>query len=169
MAALLLSAAAGAAGGAVFGPIGAIAGRVVGAVAGSLFDRAMIIGNRTANGPRLSDLDVMASTEGAPIPRAYGRVRVSGQVIWATELEQVVSTHHSGGGKGGGGSVSTTTYSYFANLAVGLCEGKIGQVLRIWADSKLLDLSGVTYRVYDGSEEQAADPLIVAKDGIAPA
>jgi hypothetical protein len=172
MAALLLSAAAGAAGGALFGPIGAIAGRVVGAVAGGLVDRAMIVGNRKAEGPRLSDLDVMASTEGAPIPRAYGRVRVSGQVIWATELEQVVSTSHSGGGKGGGGggaSVTTTTYSYFANLAVGLCEGRIGQVLRIWADGKLLDLSGVTYRVYDGSEAQNTDPLIVAKDGIAPA
>jgi hypothetical protein len=99
MAALLLSAAAGAAGGAVFGPIGAIAGRVAGAVAGGLFDRAMIVGNRTAEGPRLSDLEVMASTEGAPIPRAYGRVRLAGQVIWATELEQVVSTSHAGGGK----------------------------------------------------------------------
>jgi hypothetical protein len=171
MAALLLSAAGAAAGGAVFGPIGAIAGRVAGAVAGGLFDRGMLTGSRASEGPRLSDLEIMASTEGAPIPRAYGRVRIAGQVIWATELEEVVSTSHSGGGKGGGGggSVTTTTYSYFANLAVGLCEGKIGQVLRIWADGKPLDLGGVNYRVYDGGEEQTADPLIVAKDGVAPA
>jgi hypothetical protein len=169
MAALLLSAAGAAAGGAVFGPIGAIAGRIAGAVTGGLFDRAMLTGSRAAEGPRLSDLEVMTSTEGAPIPRAYGRVRLAGQLIWATELEEVVSTSHSGGGKGGGASVTTTTYSYFANLAVGLCEGKIGQVLRIWADGKPLDLGGVNYRVYDGSEEQTADPLIVAKDGAAPA
>ena len=46
---------------------------------------------RHVEGPRLSDLDVMASTEGAPIPRVYGRARLAGQVIWATELEEVVS------------------------------------------------------------------------------
>ena len=153
----------------MFGPIGAIVGRVAGAVAGNLFDRALLSGNRSVDGPRLADLEVMASTEGAPIPRAYGRVRIAGQVIWATELEEVIRTQQSGGGKGGGGSVSTRTYSYFANFAVGLCEGKIGQVLRIWADGKLLDLSGVDYRVYAGNDAQTTDPLIVAKEGLAPA
>jgi hypothetical protein len=169
MAALLLSAAGAAAGGALFGPIGAIAGRLAGALAGNAIDRSLILGNRAIEGPRLSDLDVMTSTEGAPIPRVYGRVRIAGQVIWATQLEEVVNTSRSGGGKGGGASVSTTTYSYFANLAVGLCEGRIGHVLRVWADGKPLDLTGVTCRVYDGSEDQTADPLIVAKEGAAPA
>jgi hypothetical protein len=169
MAALLLSAAGAAAGGAVFGPIGAIAGRVVGALGGNMIDRALTIGDRSVEGPRLSDLDVMASTEGAPIPRAYGRVRIAGQVIWATRLEEVVSVSHSGGGKGGSGSVTTTTYSYFANLAVGLCEGRIGKVLRVWADGKLLDFGASQHRVYDGSETQEADALIVAKEGTAPA
>ena len=46
--------------------------------------------SRNVEGPRLSDLDVMASTEGAPIPRVYGRARIAGQVIWATQLEEVV-------------------------------------------------------------------------------
>src|SRR5581483_11611313 len=152
MAALLLSAAGAAAGSSVFGPIGAIAGRVVGAVAGSLIDQSLFGSshNKQSEGPRLSDLDVMASTEGAPIPRVYGRVRLSGQVIWATKLDEVVTTRtETQGGKGGGGagaSTTTTTYSYFANLAIGLCEGPIGQVLRIWADGKLLDLSGLTFR-----------------------
>ncbi|MGI8527380.1 MAG: baseplate multidomain protein megatron, partial [Pseudolabrys sp.] len=139
MAALLLSAAGAAAGGAVFGPIGAIAGRVVGALTGNAIDRALFGGGgghaeRAVQGPRLSDLDVMASTEGAPLPRVYGRVRVSGQVIWATALEEVVTTTSdtttTGGGKGmggsgGGSSVTTTTtsYSYFANIAVGLAQG----------------------------------------------
>ena len=123
-------------------------------------------------GPRLADLDVMASTEGAPIPRVYGRARLSGQVIWATRLEEVVSTRTEGGsagGKGGitgsGGSVTTTTYSYYANFAVGLCEGEIGHVGRIWADGKPLDTSNLNVRVHRGGEDQAADDLIVAKEG----
>jgi hypothetical protein len=170
MAALLLSAAGAAAGGALFGPIGAIAGRIAGAIGGNMIDRALFTDDRMIEGPRLSDLELMASTEGAPIPRAYGRVRIAGQVIWATALEEAVNTSQTGGGKGGGGgSVSTTTYSYFANFAVGLCEGRIGQVLRVWADGKPLDLTGMTWRLHDGSETQAADPLIVAKEGVAPA
>lgn len=192
MASLVLSAAGGAVGGAVFGPIGAFAGRLGGALIGSAVDRALFSSNtstniaRTAEGPRLSDLDVMTSTEGAPIVRAYGRVRLSGQVIWATNLIEVVTTRTEtatsdggggGGGKGGGGggggtvttTTTTTTYSYFANLAVGLCEGPIGRVLRVWADGKPLDLTGITMRQYRGDETQMPDPLIVAKEGAAPA
>ena len=169
MAALLLSVAGAAAGGAVFGPFGAIAGRIFGALAGNAIDHALLASSTASSveGPRLSDLDVMASTEGAPIPRLYGRARLSGQMIWATRLEEVVSTSiEKSGGKGGrGGRTTTTTYSYFANFAVGLCEGEIGRVACIWADGKLLDLSGINFRVYSGSETQAPDALIVAKEG----
>jgi hypothetical protein len=172
MAALVLS-VAGAAVGAVFGPVGAIAGRIAGALAGNMLDRALFSSNRSVEGPRLADLDVMASTEGAPVPRVYGRARLAGQVIWATRLQEVVSTRtESAGGKGGGmggGSVTSTTYSYYANFAVGLCEGEIGHVGRIWADGKPLDVSGLTVRVHRGGEDQAADALIVAKEGAANA
>ena len=174
MAALLLS-AAGATAGRLFGPAGAIAGRLVGAIAGNAIDQALFGGReRNVTGPRLSDLDVMASTEGAPIPRAYGRVRLAGQMIWATSLEEVVTTdsQDNGGGKGMGGSrvtTNTTIYSYYANVALGLCEGEISAVRRVWADGKALDLSGLTMRVYRGDETQTPDPLIVAKEGQAPA
>jgi hypothetical protein len=171
MAALVLSVAGGAVGGAVFGPVGAIAGRIVGAIAGNVIDHSLFGDNsdRYLEGPRLADLDVMASTEGAPIPRIYGRARLSGQVIWATKLEEVVSTRteSTGGGKGGssGPTTTTTTYSYFANFAVGLCAGPIGRVMRVWADGSPLDLSGLTMRTYAGTEDQTADPLMVARDG----
>ncbi|HEY0301543.1 MAG TPA: hypothetical protein VGC36_09435, partial [Rhizomicrobium sp.] len=176
MAALLLSAGGAVLGKSLFGPAGAIVGRLVGAVAGNAIDQALFGSRRerSVEGPRLADLSVMASTDGAPIPRLYGRARLAGQVIWATNLQEVVSTlSETSGGKstGGGPSVTTTTttYSYFANLAVGLCEGPIGAVRRVWADGKPLDLSGLTVRTYAGDEAQTPDPLIVAKEGEAPA
>src|SRR5882672_5233281 len=69
MAALVLSIAGAAAGSSVLGPIGAIVGRLVGAVAGNVIDRVLFGTRRdiSLEGPRLSDLTVMASTEGAPI------------------------------------------------------------------------------------------------------
>ncbi|WP_375411222.1 glycoside hydrolase/phage tail family protein [uncultured Bradyrhizobium sp.] len=171
MAALILS-VAGAAAGAVFGPAGAIAGRIAGALVGNIIDRKLFgPGDQNVVGPRLADLDVMASTEGAPIPRVYGRARLAGQVIWATQLEEVASSSTtSSGGKGhlvSGPSTTTTTYSYFGNFAVGLCEGVIGSVGRIWADGKLLDLTAKTIRVHRGTEDQVPDDLIVAKEGAA--
>jgi hypothetical protein len=91
----------------------------------------------------------------------------------ATRLEEVINTKtdRSGqGGKGmGGPKTVTTSYSYFANLAVGLCEGSIAFVRRVWADGREIDLTGVTMRVHRGSETQDPDPLIVAKEGLANA
>lgn len=171
MTALLLSAAGSASGG-VFGPLGAMAGRLAGAAAGSMIDNSLFGrrggGGGHREGPRLDDLNVQTSSESSPIPIVYGTVRVSGEIIWATRHEEQRTTEvERGGGKGGrgGASSSTTTYSYFANVAIGLCEGPIAYVARIWADGKPLDMSGLTYRIYSGSESQAPDPLIQAKQG----
>src|SRR5882757_5127547 len=99
---------------------------IAGALVGNIIDRKFFgPGDQNVVGPRLADLDVMASTEGAPIPRVYGRARLAGQVIWATQLEEVVSNStasSSPGGKGhllSGPSTTTTTYTYFGNFAVG--------------------------------------------------
>lgn len=169
MAALVLSFAGASVGGTLFGAAGVAAGRLAGAMGGGLIDGALFgsMMRKHVQGPRLSDLDVMGSTEGSPIPRVYGRARIAGQLIWATRLEEVISTRtaSAGGGKGGGPRVSTTTYSYFANFAVGLCEGPIAHIGRVWADGKPLDLNGEIVRVYTGTEDQLPDTLIEAKEG----
>jgi hypothetical protein len=118
MASLLLSFAGQALGGAL-GPAGAIAGRALGALAGGAVDRALFGDNarRAVEGPRLNDLAVMGSTEGAPIPRLYGRARLSGQVIWATKLEEVVSTRTESASGGKGSGPRTTVWKTFASLA----------------------------------------------------
>ncbi len=139
---------------------------------------------RTTQGPRLTEMGGLASTEGAAIPRLYGRARIGGQLIWATRFEEVanttVTTEREAARRGGKSlglgtartatrTTSSTTYSYFANLAVGLCEGEIAFVRRVWADSREVDLTALTVRVYPGSATQPPDPLIVAKEGEAPA
>ena len=176
MATLVLQSAGAAFGAGLGGPIGAVLGQTVGAVAGAAVDRALFGAGPTAlrEGPRLTTLAGLTSTEGAPIPRVYGRVRIGGQIIWATRFEEQSQVTRSGGsggkggmGGGGGGAPAqeTTSYAYFANLAVGLCEGPIAFVRRIWADGKEIDVTRLSLRVYGGDETQAPDPLIVAKEG----
>ncbi len=180
MATLALAAAGAAAGSALlptgFSVLGATIGGAtigsqIGALAGAYVDQALFGASgqsRSVNGPRLSDLRVTSSTEGAAIPRVYGRARVGGQVIWATDFEEEVSTTQAGGGGkggGGGGGTTQTTYRYYANFAVALGQGAISSLGRVWADGRELDLSTVTYRLYEGTETQAADSLIVAREG----
>ena len=173
MTTLVLQAAGGTVGALVGGPIGAMIGKTIGGAFGSAIDRSLFGGTSAVReGPRLNEMAGLSSTEGAPIPRIYGRVRLGGQIIWATRFKESVTEQQSGGGgKGGGGSQSagTRTYSYSANLGVGLCEGEIGYIRRIWANGALLDWTSLNIRVYRGDETQMPDPLIVAKEGAANA
>jgi hypothetical protein len=169
MATLLLSAAGSFVGGAIGGPLGAAIGRTVGAIGGAVLDQAIIgalTPARRVQGPRLTSVDITSSTEGAAITRLFGRSRLAGQMIWATRFEEEISKETTGGGKGfSGPKVTTTTYAYFANFAVALCEGPVTRIGRIWMDGRELDQTQATVRSYLGTEDQSADSLIVAKEG----
>lgn len=149
---------------------GATIGATIGSVIGGQIDQALLRpGGRHVEGPRLNELQLQSSTEGAAILRVFGRARVAGQVIWAANFMEVETTSEvsSGGGKGGSGGSSTTVteYAYFASFAVALCEGEIGGLGRVWADGKPLDLAANTYRLYKGTETQMPDALIEAIEG----
>jgi len=169
MATLVLHYVGAAAGGAIGGPLGSSIGRAVGAIAGSFIDQALFAPKpRRREGPRLDDMRIMGSTEGAPIPRIFGAMRLSGELIWATDFEEVVSTTtEKAGGKGAPSQpkTKTTEYLYYANFAVALCEGPIAGIGRIWADGKPFDPGRTLWRLYAGDDEQEPDSLIVAKEG----
>lgn len=142
---------------------GAALGGAIGGLAGSAIDQALLAPTLKSSGPRLQDLSVTTSVEGSPILRVYGRMRVGGQIVWAARLREDKDTERHGG-KGGGG-VKQTSYSYFASFAVGLCEGPIDGIGRIWADGEILDTEGLEIRLHAGGEIQLPDPKIVAVEG----
>ena len=164
MATILLQAAGGLVGGILGGPFGALLGRAAGGLAGAAIDASLFGGTRRSEGPRLGNVRIMQADEGVGVPRIYGTARVAGQMIWTTRFEEDVSVDRQGG-KGGGPTIETTTYSYFGNVAVGLCEGPVAAIRRVWADGEELDLDEVTWRFYEGDEAQTPDPLIEAKQG----
>ncbi|KZL06091.1 glycoside hydrolase TIM-barrel-like domain-containing protein [Pseudovibrio sp. Ad26] len=168
MATMVLSSAGAAVGGALGGPMGAIIGQTLGALGGAWIDQQIFGENRELSVGKLGDLQLQTAAEGASLPFVYGRVRVTGNIIWATRLEEVVSEEKQGG-KATGSSTTITSHSYFANFAVALSEGPITAVRRIWANGKELDSSAINMRVYLGAEDQQPDPLIEAKQGTAPA
>jgi hypothetical protein len=163
MATLLLQ-AAGAALGSVFGPVGSAIGQAVGALAGASVDRALIGSGTTVTGARLATARIPGADEGTPVTRLYGTARIGGTLFWATRFEEEVTTERSGG-KAFGSGTTTTAYNYFANFAVGLCEGPVTAIRRVWADGQELDLSAIEMRLYRGTADQMPDPLIEARQG----
>lgn len=111
--------------------------------------------SRRPAGPRWTELHVQGSSEGASIPLLFGRARLAGQVIWAAPFREA----GGGGGKSGGGA------RYTVSFAVGLAQGRVRRIGRVWANGRPLDLSGFAWRLHSGAEDQAPDPLIEAVEG----
>jgi hypothetical protein len=162
-------------GGSILGLSGAVIGGGIGSLIGTAIDSRIIASfapDQRQEGARLDELRVTSATEGAVIPRIYGRMRVGGNIIWATDFREVYSeTRQGGGGKGGGGGVVVEEYSYFASIAVAIATGPIGGIGRIWADGSAFDVPGAVWRLHRGTETQMPDPFIEATmgAGLAPA
>jgi len=169
MATIVLSSigfAAGASiGGSVLGLSSAIIGRAVGATLGRVIDqRIMGAGSAAIETGKVDRFRLMGASEGAPVAQVYGRMRVGGQVIWASKFEETVTS--SGGGKGAPPKPKTRAYSYSISVAIALCEGVISRVGRVWADGAELPRDELNMRVYPGSEDQLPDPKIEAVEGV---
>ena len=84
-------------------------------------------------------IDVQTSIAGKPIQIVYGANRVSGNLVWYGDFSAQQSS--SGAGKGGTTSRSGN-YTYFASFIIGICQGPIAQVLRVWASKSTAENMG---------------------------
>lgn len=160
------------------GPAGAYYGAMIGAGIGGYLDPPK---GPTVEGPRLNDLKVQTSTYGVIVPRVYRMIGISGNVLWLenNQLKETVKKKKQGG-KGGGSSSTLKTYSYSATFALGLCEGPIVGVRRIWCGDKLIynagsnDLETIIasnrvaagFRVHYGTDDQLPDARYEANVGV---
>lgn len=155
----------------VGGPTGALYGAQIGMSIGGLLDPPKV------QGPRLEDLAVQTGTYGAFIPRIYGTVAQTGNIFWV-QGDRLIESSVETNGKGG---PTVESFEYSASFAVGLCEGPIDGVRRIWLGGQLYydagssDISTVMasnaaaagFTLYTGTDTQLADPLIQADRGAA--
>jgi len=167
MATILLSAAGAAIGsgfgGTLLGLSGAVIGRAVGATFGRVIDQRLLgMGSDSVETGQVEQFRLVGATDGAAVAEVWGRTRVGGQVIWATQFLETQTS--SGGGKGTSSS-TTTSFSYSVSLAIALCRGEILGVGRIWADGMEIAPDSLSLRVYVGSEDQMPDPKIETVEG----
>ncbi|WP_300029421.1 glycoside hydrolase TIM-barrel-like domain-containing protein [uncultured Roseobacter sp.] len=174
MATIVLSAAGSALGASLGGTVAglstAVIGRAVGATLGRVIDQKLIgQGSDAIETGRVDRFRLFSASEGEPLSQVYGRMRLGGQVIWASDFTEIVSVSGGGGGgKGVGGTPpqpKTRSYSYTVNLAVAICEGEITRVGRIWADGEEIAPDDLNLRVYKGGADQLPDPVMEAIEG----
>ena len=168
MATILLSAAGAALGsgfgGTALGLSGSVIGRAIGATVGRSVDQRVLgSGSDVVESGKVERFRVSGVGYGIPLQEVWGRMRVAGQIIWASRFLQSVRT--SGGGKGAP-RPTTETNSYSVSLAIGLCRGEASSLGRIWADGVEIAVNNLNLRFYPGSETQLPDPKIEATEGI---
>ncbi|MCB1342080.1 MAG: glycoside hydrolase TIM-barrel-like domain-containing protein, partial [Pseudooceanicola sp.] len=168
MATILLSAAGAAIGGSIGGSLAGLSsvviGRAVGATLGRVIDERLLgQGSDPVETGRIERFRLTQAGDGAPVAQVHGRMRVGGQVIWASDFIETATT--SGGGKGAPAQPKVTQYSYSVSLAVAVCEGEIAGIGRIWADGEEIAPAELNLRVYTGGADQLPDPLIEAIEG----
>lgn len=166
----------------VGGPTGAQIGFQVGLLAGNALFPTELPG---VEGPRLEDFEQAEADPGAVVPKVWGTAVVPGFRMYLGPVSEQ-STTTSQGGKGGP-EQETTTFSYSQTLAVGLCEGPIAGVQRIWENGELVydartQQDGETeadfqaradasvdyasgFTLYFGNETQTADAQMTAELG----
>ena len=168
MATILLSTAGAAIGGSVGGTLAGLSsvaiGRAVGATLGRVIDQRLLgQGAQAVETGKVDRFRLTQAGEGAAIAQVYGRMRVGGQVIWASDFAE--TTTGGGGGKGAPSTPQTTEYSYSVSLAIALCEGEITSIGRIWADGEEISAHALNMAVYRGTRDQLPDPTIAAIEG----
>ncbi len=140
---------------------------------GSTLGRVFFPGDE-GRGSRLSDLKVSGASYGASIPTIFGTMRLAGNVIWAAPLISKPTTSEAGGKGGVSGSGGQTAYEYFADFALSLATGEVGELLKIWADGTLIyDVvsasetrsASLNFRFYNGDENQLPDSIMEADLG----
>lgn len=168
-------------------------GSIVGALLGALLIKPIGLGitigsliggllfpSRRKQGPaQFANLQVQTSQKGEPIPVVYGTSRIAGNILWYGNFQR---HENAPGGKGGGkgGSPPDPEVRYSASFVVGLCEGPIDDILRIWAGKDEIDmgLEGVRFSIYTGTASQTPDahiasvmsgtPISVRRESITP-
>ena len=169
MATILLSAAGAAIGGSVGGTLAGLSsvavGRAVGATLGRAVDQRLLgQGAQAVETGKVDRFRLTNAGEGAAVAQLYGRMRIGGQIIWASDFSETTTTS-GGGGKGAPSTPQTTQYSYSVSLAVALCEGEITGVHRIWADGEEVAQADLNISIYRGTRDQLPDPTIAAVEG----
>lgn len=105
---------------------------------------------------KISTFTVNTAEYGTAVPEIYGTTRIGGNIIYYDDFtaHEHKETHRAGKG---GGKQTNITYTYSVATIIGLCEGQIAGVGRIWKDKEVYNYPSeeVGLSLFDGASTQS--------------
>lgn len=104
---------------------------------------------------KISTFTVNTAEYGTAVPEIYGTTRIGGNIIYYDDFtaREHKETHRAGKG---GGKQTNITYTYSVATIIGLCEGQIAGIGRIWKDKEVYNYPSeeVGLSLFDGASTQ---------------
>lgn len=105
---------------------------------------------------KISTFTVNTAEYGTAVPEIYGTTRIGGNIIYYDDFtaHEHKETHRAGKG---GGKQTNITYTYSVATIIGLCEGQIAGINRIWKDKEVYNYPAeeVGLSLFDGASTQS--------------
>nr|DAJ30378.1 MAG TPA: tail protein [Caudoviricetes sp.] len=110
----------------------------------------------TTTADKLSEFIVTTAEYGASVPEVLGTTRMSGNVIYYDDFTAHEHRDVQRAGKGGGSKHVNITYTYTVATILGLCEGKIDGIGRVWIGKNVYNYPSdeIQLTLFDGNAEQ---------------
>jgi hypothetical protein len=128
---------------------------------------AILFGNTarktTRTGPA-SQLRIQTAIQGTPIPILWGQTRLAANILWYGNFKAAKAS--TAGGKGGalsGGKAGNSgTYNYSASVVLGLCEGVVSAIGKVWSNKVQTTIAALALSLFGGSYAQTVWSLITS-------
>ena len=121
--------------------------------------------NTTNRADMISDFMINTASYGEVVPEVLGTTRLSGNIIYYDDFTPHEHKTTTRTGKGGGSKHTEITYTYTVACAIGLCEGPIAGIGKVWRDKEIYDYPNekIELTAYKGDYGQAPWPYVISK------
>lgn len=121
--------------------------------------------NTTNRADMISDFMINTASYGEVVPEVLGTTRLSGNIIYYDDFTPHEHKTTTRTGKGGGSKHTEITYTYTVACAIGLCEGPIQGIGKVWRDKEIYDYPNekIELTAYKGDYGQAPWPYVISK------
>lgn len=121
--------------------------------------------NTVTRADKISNFTVATAEYGAPVMEILGTTRISGNVIYYDDFTAHEHVETQRTGKGGKSTATNITYTYTVACILGLCEGPISKIGRIWVNKEIYTYpsSNIPLTLFNGAEGQQPWSYVVGK------
>lgn len=129
---------------------------------GFLFNRGK---NTTNRADMIADFQINSASYGEVVPEVLGTTRLSGNIIYYDDFTPHEHRSTTRTGKGGGSKHTEITYTYTVACAIGLCEGPIAGIGKVWRDKEIYTYPSekIELTAYNGDFGQTPWPYVLSK------